>query len=143
MTVNDASLGESGSKLSKVAATSLLMGVTRASSEAYRKTTFFRFNRIVFLFSTALCLVLPLLHLSLPQMSVMPMNTIEEVLAPSVVSNGELYEMREQNVLLMAISAVYLIGTIVVLVGLSLSFIRMRLHMDKIPTQIIDGIKIK
>ena len=35
MTVNDASLGESGSKLSKVAATSLLMGVTRASSEAY------------------------------------------------------------------------------------------------------------
>ena len=36
MTVNDASLGESGSKLSKVAATSLLMGVTRASSEAYR-----------------------------------------------------------------------------------------------------------
>ena len=108
-----------------------------------RKTTFFRFNRIVFLFSTALCLVLPLLHLSLPQMSVMPMNTIEEVLAPSVVSNGELYEMQEQNVLLMAISAVYLIGTIVVLVGLSLSFIRMRLHMDKIPTQIIDGIKIK
>ena len=37
MTVNDASLGESGSKLSKVAATSLLMGVTRASSEAYIK----------------------------------------------------------------------------------------------------------
>ena len=108
-----------------------------------RKTTFFRFNRIVFLFSTALCLVLPLLHLSLPQMSVMPMNTIEEALAPSVVSNGELYEMQEQNVLLMAISAVYHIGTIVVLVGLSLSFIRMRLHMDKIPTQIIDGIKIK
>ena len=35
MTVNDASLNESGSKLSKVAATSLLMGVTRASSEAY------------------------------------------------------------------------------------------------------------
>ena len=35
MTVNDASLGESGSKLSKFAATSLLMGVTRASSEAY------------------------------------------------------------------------------------------------------------
>ena len=35
MTVNDASLGESGSKLSKVAATSLLMGVTRGSSEAY------------------------------------------------------------------------------------------------------------
>ena len=35
MTVNDASLGESGSKLSKVAANSLLMGVTRASSEAY------------------------------------------------------------------------------------------------------------
>ena len=42
MTVNDASLGESGSKLSKVAATSLLMGVTRASSEAYtqRETSF-------------------------------------------------------------------------------------------------------
>ena len=38
MTVNDASLGESGSKLSKVAATSLLMGVTRASSEAYVST---------------------------------------------------------------------------------------------------------
>ena len=35
MTVNDASLNESGSKLSKVAATLLLMGVTRASSEAY------------------------------------------------------------------------------------------------------------
>ena len=35
MTVNDASLGESGSKLSKVATTSLLMGVTRASSVAY------------------------------------------------------------------------------------------------------------
>ena len=40
MTVNDASLGESGSKLSKVAATSLLMGVTRASSEAYREVVF-------------------------------------------------------------------------------------------------------
>ena len=39
MTVNDASLGESGSKLSKVAATSLLMGVTRASSEAYGAST--------------------------------------------------------------------------------------------------------
>ena len=39
MTVNDASLGESGSKLSKVAATSLLMGVTRASSEAYERMT--------------------------------------------------------------------------------------------------------
>ena len=35
MTVNDASLGESGSKLSKVAATSLVMGVTRGSSDAY------------------------------------------------------------------------------------------------------------
>ena len=35
VTVNDASLGESGSKLSKVAATSLLMGVTRGSSDAY------------------------------------------------------------------------------------------------------------
>ena len=35
MTVNDASLNESGSKLSKVAATSLLLGVTRGSSEAY------------------------------------------------------------------------------------------------------------
>ena len=49
MTVNDASLGESGSKLSKVAATSLLMGVTRASSEAYvngnsDKKGSFRFN---------------------------------------------------------------------------------------------------
>ena len=104
---------------------------------------FFRFNRIVFLVLTALCLVLPLLHISLPQIPVMPVKTIEEVLAPAVVSNGELYEMQEQNVLLMAISAVYLIGTIVVLVGLSLSFIRMRLHMGKIPTQIIDGIKIK
>ena len=38
MTVNDASLNESGSKLSKVAATSLLMGVTRGSSEAYGLT---------------------------------------------------------------------------------------------------------
>ena len=32
---SDASLDESGSKLSKVAATSLLMGVTRGSSDAY------------------------------------------------------------------------------------------------------------
>ena len=40
MTVNDASLGERGSKLSKVAATSLLMGVTRASSEAYLTKAF-------------------------------------------------------------------------------------------------------
>ena len=43
MTVNDASLGESGSKLSKVAATSLLMGVTRASSEAYGNTVYYTF----------------------------------------------------------------------------------------------------
>ena len=35
VTVNDASLGESGSKLLKVAATSLLYGVTRGSSDAY------------------------------------------------------------------------------------------------------------
>ena len=38
VTVNDASLGESGSKLSKVAATSLLLHVTRGSSEAYDLT---------------------------------------------------------------------------------------------------------
>ena len=56
-----------------------------------RKTTFFRFNRIVFWILTALCLVLPLLHISLPQIPVMPVKTIEEVLAPAVVSNGELY----------------------------------------------------
>ncbi len=37
VTVNDASLGESGGKLSKVAATSLLLHVTRGSSEAYHK----------------------------------------------------------------------------------------------------------
>ena len=39
VTVNDASLGESGSKLSKVAATSLLLHVTRGSSEAYKICT--------------------------------------------------------------------------------------------------------
>ena len=35
VTVSDASLDESGSNLSKIAATSLLLGVTRTSSEAY------------------------------------------------------------------------------------------------------------
>ena len=35
VTVSDALLDESGSKLSKVAATSLVMGVTRGSSDAY------------------------------------------------------------------------------------------------------------
>ena len=35
MTVSGASLDESGSNLSKIAATSLLLGVTRDSSEAY------------------------------------------------------------------------------------------------------------
>jgi len=35
VTVNDTSLDESGSKLLKVAATSLLLDVTRGSSEAY------------------------------------------------------------------------------------------------------------
>ena len=74
-----------------------------------RKTTFFRFNRIVFLVLTALCLVLPLLHISLPQIPVMPVKTIEEVLAPAVVSNGELYEMQEQNVLLQVLQSLSLV----------------------------------
>ena len=39
VTVNDASLGESGSKLLKVAATSLLYGVTRSLSEAYDRAS--------------------------------------------------------------------------------------------------------
>ena len=49
MTVSGASLDESGSKLSKVAATSLLMGVTRASSEAYTDavTVLLRFPELV------------------------------------------------------------------------------------------------
>ena len=38
MTVSGASLDESGSKISKIAATSLLLGVTRTSSEAYSVT---------------------------------------------------------------------------------------------------------
>ena len=37
MTVSDASLDESGSNFAIVAATSLLLGVTRTSSEAYDK----------------------------------------------------------------------------------------------------------
>ena len=45
MTVNDASLSESGSKLSKVAATSLLMGVTRGSSEAYTSSDAYTENK--------------------------------------------------------------------------------------------------
>ena len=49
MTVNDASLGESGSKLSKVAVTSLLMGVTRASSEAYAKRCEISHEGVLFL----------------------------------------------------------------------------------------------
>ena len=50
MTVSDASLDESGSNLSKIAATSLLLGVTRTSSEAYVTTAsaFFIFATILF-----------------------------------------------------------------------------------------------
>jgi len=106
-----------------------------------RKTTFFRFNRIVFIVSTALCLVLPVLHLPLPQMPAasMPMRAIEEALAPSVASVGD----SDKESLLTAVSAVYLIGAIVVIAGLAISFIRMRLHMDKLTTRTIAGINIK
>lgn len=106
-----------------------------------RKTTFFRFNRIVFIVSTALCLVLPVLHLPLPQMPAasMPMRAIEEALAPSVASVGD----SDKESLLTAVSAVYLIGAMVVIAGLAISFIRMRLHMDKLSTRTIAGINIK
>lgn len=106
-----------------------------------RKTTFFRFNRIVFIVSTALCLVLPVLHLPLPQMPAasMPMRAIEEALAPSVASVGD----SDKESLLTAVSAVYLIGAMVVIAGLAISFIRMRLHMDKLTTRTIAGINIK
>ncbi len=108
-----------------------------------RKTTFFRFNRIVFFVSTALCLVLPMLHLPLPQMSIAPIETIEAALTVSEATFGGSDEENGRNILLMTLSTVYIIGAMLVIACLAFSFIRMRIHIDEFSTQIIDGIKIK
>lgn len=107
-----------------------------------RKTTFFRFNRIVFIFSTALCFALPMLNLSLPKIAVVHLP-MEAISAPSVESAWDSDAEKGQNIWLITVSAVYLMGAITVMGGLTFSFIRMLLHMDKVPTHIIDGKKIK
>ena len=111
-----------------------------------KNTTFFRFNRIVFLAASAMCFILPAVEIS-PSIFDgvnMPMNVIEEALGPAYAStiDGITITPIPINLWLIIVSVIYFTGFITVLGSNIASYIRLYklLHMNQ--AECIDGIKV-
>ena len=111
-----------------------------------KKTTFFRFNRIVFLAASALCFILPALEIS-PAIFAgidMPMNAIEEALTPAykLGIDGVTVTANSANLWLIIISTVYFAGLLCVLGSNIASYIRLFRLLHKSQAQDVDGMKV-
>ena len=111
-----------------------------------KKTTFFRFNRIIFLAASALCFILPVLEIS-PTIFAgidMPMNAIEEALTPTYVLglDGVTVTAGSGKIWLIIISTVYFAGFIIVLGSNIASYMRLYALLHKSQAGDMDGIKV-
>ena len=111
-----------------------------------KKTTFFRFNRMVFLAASVLCFILPALEIS-PTIFAgidMPMNAIEEALTPTYVLglDGVTVTAGSGKIWLIIISTVYFAGFIIVLGSNIASYMRLYALLHKSQAGDMDGIKV-
>ena len=111
-----------------------------------KKTTFFRFNRMVFLAASVLCFILPTLEIS-PTIFAgidMPMNAIEEALTPTYVLglDGVTVTAGSGKIWLIIISTVYFAGFIIVLGSNIASYMRLYALLHKSQAGDMDGIKV-
>ena len=111
-----------------------------------KKTTFFRFNRMVFLAASVLCFILPALEIS-PTIFAgidMPMNAIEEALTPTyeLGLDGVTVTAGSGKIWLIIISTVYFAGFIIVLGSNIASYMRLYALLHKSQAGDMDGIKV-
>ena len=111
-----------------------------------KKTTFFRFNRMVFLAASVLCFILPTLEIS-PSIFAgidMPMNAIEEALTPTYLLglDGVTVTAGSGKIWLIIISTVYFAGFIIVLGSNIASYMRLYALLHKSQAGDMDGIKV-
>ena len=111
-----------------------------------KKTTFFRFNRMVFLAASVLCFILPTLEIS-PSIFAgidMPMNAIEEALTPTYERglDGVTVTAGTGKIWLIIISTVYFAGFIIVLGSNIASYMRLYALLHKSQAEDMDGIKV-
>jgi TonB family protein len=112
-----------------------------------KKTTFFRFNRVVFMTSSALCFILPAIEIS-PAMFAdirMPITAIEEALAPtqSIAIEGITIGPDSSNIWLIIVCVLYLTGIVATLTSNIVAYIRLFRLLNTGQTEWIDGIKVK
>ena len=112
-----------------------------------KKTTFFRFNRVVFMTSSALCFILPAIEIS-PAMFAdirMPITAIEEALAPtqSIAIEGITIGPESSNIWLIIVCVLYLTGIVATLTCNIVAYIRLLRLLNTGQTEWIDGIKVK
>ena len=111
-----------------------------------KKTTFFRFNRMVFLAASVLCFILPALEIS-PTIFAgidMPMNAIEKALTPTyeLGLDGVTVTAGSGKIWLIIISTVYFAGFIIVLGSNIASYMRLYALLHKSQAEDMDGIKV-
>ena len=111
-----------------------------------KKTTFFRFNRIVFLAASALCFILPALEIS-PAIFAgidMPIDAIKEALTPTyeLGLDGVTVTADSGKIWLIIISAVYFAGFIIVLGSTIVSYMRLYKLLHKSQAEDADGMKV-
>jgi len=112
-----------------------------------KKTTFFRFNRIMFMAASALCFILPAIEIS-PAMFAdirMPITAIEEALAPtqSIAIEGITIGPDSSNIWLIIVCVLYLTGIVATLTSNIVAYIRLFRLLNTGQTEWIDGIKVK
>lgn len=106
------------------------------------RTTFFRFNRIVFLAGTILCVVLPLIDVAISHVpkADLPMNLIEARLSTSQIASET---AKNGSLLYVALCAIYLSGVAVVVLITAASFVRMYQCICKASPTLIDDFKVR
>ena len=107
-----------------------------------RRTTFFKFNRIVFLVGTIVCMVLPLIDIAIthePKTN-LPMNLLEARLSTSQFASET---AKNGNLLYVHLCAIYLSGVAVVTLITAASFIRMWQYIHTVPPTLIDDFKVR
>ena len=107
-----------------------------------RRTTFFKFNRIVFLSGTILCMVLPLIDVAIshvPKVD-LPMNLIEASLSTSQIDSGT---AKDGNFLFLLICVIYLSGLAVATLITAASFTRMWQYIYATSPTRIDAFKVR
>ena len=106
------------------------------------RTTFFKFNRIVFLAGTILCVVLPLIDVAISHVpkADLPMNLIEARLSTSQIASET---AKNGSLLYVALCAIYLSGVAVVVLITAASFTRMWQYIYATSPTRIDAFKVR